>query len=460
MNPRVADLLERVKKKRSYIHDRFNAGRAQGCRPSDVRNVLIIDSASRSGSSFLYFLLSSHPDVLSLNGEESLFERLHGVGIAQKPGDSDHIARDSGVPDETIARVAEDILRDAGSLRWSEAGGAFPRESFIADSAQRLLLQYPEIDFDPEQLHRLCSESLGPMSGGGALFSSRDYWLRLLENLSRASFPVDAGHYDLLQKNGAAPSDKPAPGLAAAAPVAHPPPPFSLYALEDPPFVVPEPRAFPSANGLGAKTLLLKSPSHCYRMWMVRKMFPKARFKFVVLARNPAATVSSLMDGWLSRGFQSHNMEEIAPLDIKGYTRADLAWTRQWWKFDLPPGWADYRAKPLAEVCGLQWLSANEHIRKDIAEKVVEDFIDVRYEALLDRVLLAKELDRVCDFAGIENSFSRSADASRPVMSVTPPAPGKWRKRKDILAPVVSDGKIANMAKALGYAPKDWENWA
>ncbi len=446
MNPRVADLLDRVKKKRSHIHDRFSPRRTRGCRPSDVRNVLVIDSASRSGSSFLYFLLSSHPDVLSLNGEESLFERLHGIGLVQKPEDSDFIAPGPGVPDEALARVAEDILRDAGSLRWSDEGGTFPRVSFIADSAQRLLLQYPEIDFDPDALHRLCSEALGKMSGGGGPFSSRDYWRKLLEELSRAPFPVSSGHYDILRQNGSMPSDEE--------------PPFSLYALEDPPFVIPEPRAFPSDSALPSKTLLLKSPSHCYRMWMVRKMFPNARFKFVALARNPAATISSLMDGWLSRGFQSQNLEDVAPLDIKGYTRADLPWTRKWWKFDLPPGWAGHRAKTLGEVCGLQWLSANEHILKDIVSKVVDDYIPVRYESLLDRAALAKELDRICEFAGIKNLLSRSADASRPVMSVTPPEPGKWRKRKDLLAPIVSGGEIAEMARALGYDPKDWENWA
>jgi hypothetical protein len=442
-----AVLLERARKKRAYIFDRFSPERLNGCRPADVRNILVIDSASRSGSSFLHYLLSKHRDVVSLNGEGSVFERLHGVGFARSAGDSDFIPDDGTVPSETLSLIAEDILKDSGSL--CRDADDFRRVDFLADSVRRLALQYAEVDFDPEKAHEICAQALDGGSAGGPPFPVSDYWRDVLEGLRRASVPADAAHYDLRGSDPTA--DFPDGGNAL-------PPPFSSFSLEDPPFVVPRPRALPSPRDLGSKTLLLKSSADCYHLWMVRRMFPKAHFKFVVLTRNPAGAISGLVDGWLSNGFYSQNLGGLAPLEIEGYSRPDRPWTTKWWNFDLPPGWAEVRTRPIEEVCGLQWSSANAHIRKDIESKTIDDFMTVRYESFLEAASLSKELGRVFAFAGLDGSSVPDGGAP-PVMSVTPPAPQKWRKRKDALAPLVSSGKIAALAREMGYDPKDWENW-
>jgi hypothetical protein len=273
----------------------------------------------------------------------------------------------------------------------------------------------------------------------------------VLEGLRGRSYPVSARHYDLRGSDPAA--DFPEAGNSL-------PPPFSAYALEDLPFVVPQPRALPPPSELGGKTLLLKSSSACYRMGMIKSLFPNARFKFVSLARNPAGAISGLIDGWLSNGFYSQNLEHVAPLDINGYSRESLPWTTKWWKFDLPPGWFEYRARTIEEVCGLQWLSANEHIARDTAAKVLEDVLPVRYEAFLEPRSLSAELSRIFKFAGLGAAPVDDGEAVVPVMAVTPPAPQKWRKRKAALAPLVSGGKIGAMARDLGYDLKDWENWS
>jgi hypothetical protein len=441
---RSSRLLERVKKKRAYVHERYNPGRTRGCGADDVREVLVIDSASRSGSSFLYYLLSHHRNVVSLNGEGSLFDRLHGIALPRTAADSDFIPS-GGVLDKTLARTAEDILKDAGTLsRIGDAEG-WPGDSYAADCVQRLLLQYPEADLEPDVLHDVCAKSLADHSANGARFSSVSFWRELLEALSRARVPVSSRHYDL---HG---------GAGGESEVG--PPPFSVCSLEDPPFIVPEPRVFPSRQQWASKTLLLKSPSYCYRMWTVRRMFPRARFRFVVLVRNPAAAISSLMDGWLSGGFYSHNLEDLADLTIDGYSRSDRPWTKKWWKFDLPPGWAEAAGRPLDEVCALQWRIANEHILRDIQEEVIEEKLVVRYESLLNPTSLAKELQRIAEFAGLENAHFRGDDVSRPIMAVTPPAPGKWRKRKDEIRGVLADSNVSAVARAWGYETGDWEEW-
>ena len=145
-------------------------------------------------------------------------------------------------------------------------------------------------------------------------------------------------------------------------------------------------------------------------------------------------------------------------MEIGGYSRPDRPWTTKWWNFDLPPGWTDVRTSAIEEVCALQWSSANAHIRKDIESKVIGDFMTVRYESFLEPSSLSRELRRIFDFAGLEVSLAPGGVAP-PVMSVTPPAPQKWRKRRDAIAPLVSAGRISGMAREMGYDPKDWENW-
>lgn len=450
MSGKTIDSLESVRRKRSGVFQRFSPDRLNGCAPSDVRNVLVIDAASRSGSSFLHHLLSQHPDVISLNGEGLVFEKLHGLGLAGSADDSDLIP-ESAVSSEAITSIAEDILKDSGSLHGAGTGGGFPEDDYRADCVQRLILQYPEIDFPAEVLFAVCTDALRSSRGKAPGFPAAGYWLEVLRGLRRRSYAVSPAHYDLRGSDPAA--DFPAaPDLLA--------PPFEDICLEEPPFVVPLPRRFPDKGGLSAKTLLLKSSSNCYHMRLVKRMFPKARFKFVVLTRNPAAAVSGLMDGWLSNGFYSRNVGRVGALAIQGYSLDRLPWTKKWWNFDLPPGWADLRAGTLQEVCAHQWASANEHILRDIGDKTVGDHLRVRYESFLDSRSLSRELGKILEFAELGGPTPVDGAASQRVMCVAPPAPQKWRKRKDVIAPLIESRRIAALAAELGYDPAGWEDWS
>lgn len=449
MSERAVDWLESVRRKRSEVFRRFRPGRLNGCSPADVRKVLVIDAASRSGSSFLHHLLSRSPDVVSLNGEGLAFEKLQGLGLAQSEGDSDFIS-EGAVSSAALASIAEDILKDSGSLYGDGPNGGFPEEDYPVDCVQRLILQYPEIDLPPETALAACADALNKFRSKAPLFSAADYWLEVLRELGRRSCAVSPAHYDL---RGSDP--------AADFPATHDltPPPFNDLCLEEPPFVVPQPRRFPAKGRLAAKTLLLKSSSNCYHMRLVKKMFPNARFKFVVLTRNPAGAVNGLMDGWLSNGFYSRNVGRLGALSIRGYSRDRLPWTMKWWNFDLPPGWADLRARTLQEVCALQWSSANEHILRDIGDQTIGDHLFARYESFLDAQSLRRELGKIFEFAGLEGPPPAGAAACRRVMCVAPPAPRKWRKRRDALAPLISSRRIAALAAELGYDPGQWENW-
>ena len=102
--------LRDISQKRRYVYGRYNPDRLYACGPRDVKNVLVIDAASRSGSSFLHSLLARHPDVISLNGEDIVFQKLHGLCAVASAKDSDLLPRDFRPGKDLAAAVAADIL--------------------------------------------------------------------------------------------------------------------------------------------------------------------------------------------------------------------------------------------------------------------------------------------------------------------------------------------------------------
>lgn len=434
-----------IARKRRYVRDKYDPDRLGGSGPFDIKNVLVINAASRSGSSFLHSLLARHPDVISLNGEDIVFQKLHGLCSVASAADSDLLSGNFRPGKALLKNIAEDILLDSGCLYSGR--GHFPRENFLADCVQRFILQWPRPDADPDLLYRLAGETLrrGPRPGPG--FDAARFWNSFLAALSGAGVRPNPYHYDM-------PLDLIARGLPGARPPDGPP---HDECLEEPPFIIPGPRTFPAAAELRGKTLLLKSSSDCYRTGLIKKLFPRARYRFLLLARNPLASVNGLMDGWLSTGFFSRDVGHIAKLGIKGYSEPGKPWSSRWWKFDLPPGWAAYTREPLEEVCAFQWLSAIERILEDSDSGVFGEKRRVRYEDLLSCPSLGHELKKMLDFAGLEG-HDLTAGAARPVMAVTSPGPGKWLKRKRRLLPLCS-GKIKETAARLGYDLEEAEKW-
>lgn len=435
-----------ISQKRRYVSGKYNPDRLYACGPGSIKNVLVIDAASRSGSSFLHSLLSRHPDIISLNGEDIVFQKLHGLCSVASAADSDRLPGDFRPGKTLLDGVAADMLKDSGCLYTGR--GRFPKENFLADCAQRFLLQWPRSGADPDLLYLSAAKTLerGPRPGPG--FETARFWNSFLAALAGAGLRADPGYYDM--PAGAARS-----GYPAARPPYGPPPGWTC--LEEPPFIIPGPRSFPAAGALHGKTLLLKSSSNCYRAAFVKKLFPAARCRFLLLARNPVASINGLMDGWLSRGFFSRDVGSAAKLAIKGYTAPGKPWSSRWWKFDLPPGWAGFAHKPLEEVCAFQWLSANERILKDSASGLLEETLRIKYEDLLAPASLAGELGKILDFAGLKDC-ALAAGAARPIMSVTAPRPGKWLARRELLLPLCS-GKIKDAAAKLGYDPEEAEKW-
>ena len=450
LDEKPKDKLNPIRQKRAYVFSKYLSDPTNGSCVDDIREVLVIISASRSGSSLLYHLLSAHPDVLAPHGEEITLYKLAGLGVIDSVNDSHAIAEGIPLNPAQGTALAFDILRDAG-CPYSAAAADFPVAAYLANSVQRLLLQWPEIDFDCDELYRLAKGALERHLPTSRAFDAAQYWLDLLSNLILQGHPINPYFYDLSPEliKHRHPSIKIPEG-----------PPSSKLCLEEPPFIVPRPRFFPQPSAHLNKCLLLKSSSNCYRTGFMKKLYPKARFSFVYLTRNPAGAINGLMDGWLSNGFYSQNLSDLTTLKIDGYSSPHKPWSQYWWNFDSPPGWIGYVDKPLENVCAFQWRSANEHVIKNIEIGVIDRYFVIKYEDMLNQESLRRLLFKIFDFAQLDpEPILNEFKAPAYVMTVNPPAPKKWMKRRDIIMPALMDSDVISVASNLDYDIKTVERF-
>ncbi len=409
--------------------------------PGMPRRVAVILSASRGGSSLLYRLLSRHPDVYSLGGEETPFCKLWGFQWSGRPGASDAVSSD-GAEAARLRGLAGFMLARSGRA-WS-APEPFPLEAYAGDCAERIIFQWPEKNLAFEELRDEARRLLERPRGGKG-FNAPGFWAELLAALRRAGIVLDGARYDAAL-NGAAREERRAP-------------PFESVCLEEPPFVVPEPRFPLEKADVEGRLLLLKTSADCYRVDLLRALFPRSRILFIHLSRNPAASINGLIDGWLSGGFHSHPAGLVLPLEIGGYTVPEEPWTRTWWKFDLPPGWERFRKAPLPEVAAFQWNSAHRHVLGAMEKAPTGDLLRLCYEDLIEDERFPAALERLARFLGLERGLLPGHRREIPfIMAVKPPAPGKWRKRLAQIEPLLKRPEVRETAAALGYG-ESWEKW-
>ncbi len=435
--------LDAIRQKRAYVFSRYLPDPTHGHRPRDIKNVLVVISASRSGSSLLYHLISGHPAMLAPQGEEITFYKLAGLGLINESGASHAIPYDISIPTAEREALGLDILRDAGRPFNQSVDQHFPADRYLVDSIQRLLLQWPEIDFDCDALYQSARTALDQHLHTQGRFDAQLYWLDLISALIGRGYPINPYFYDLPLEliRRRHPSISPIDG-----------PPCAALCLEEPPFIVPKPKIFPEQTHGTDGSLLLKSSSNCYRLEFMQSLYPNARFSFIYLTRNPAAVINGLMDGWLSNGFYSESVTGFSLLNIGGYSSLQKPWSRHWWNFDSPPGWTDYIDKPLQQVCAFQWCSANKHVIDAIESGTISRYMVIKYENLLNPESMKKELAQALDFARLPRKIMLDGfKAPAPVMAVNPPAARKWIRRAEVILPAIKETSIASVARSLDY---------
>jgi hypothetical protein len=421
-----------------------------------VRDVVVLASSSRGGSSMLLEMLRRSSSLVNLQAEVNPFLAIAGLTWPQSGVDSDRLdAGHAQLTDSRRAAFTRELLLDAtvgdGVPAWTDA----VRARLVADVCWRLVAQWPEEAFDLDEvsgcvreaidrlLAPLASPPLDPMTLDPVALH-----LHVLRAL-RARHPrIDPWFSDVSEAvvQGVFPQER-APTTAPAGSI-----------LEEPPFVFARPRRRPTDDELGRMPLVLKAPSNAYRLPFWEALFPHARVRILHLTRNPAASVNGLVDGWLYRGFHAHRVEE--PLDILGYSDVRPQ-DRRYWKYDLPPGWRAWTHRPLVEVCGMQWRSAHTAVLDHLDANPDTNSHRLRFEDVIGPVERRLDAFRgLCTWLGVPLEgplLDAVIGGLPPIMSTTPPRHRRWFARAEQLAGVLADPAVRGTADRLGYDdPNTW----
>jgi LPS sulfotransferase NodH len=184
--------------------------------------------------------------------------------------------------------------------------------------------------------------------------------------------------------------------------------------------------------------LLEKTPRNALRIPFLRRVFPRATF--VYLHREPAETMSSMLDGWRSGRYVS-------------YPRLP-GWQGLPWSFLLVPQWRTLLAGDLAATVAHQWAMATSILLDDLSAVPTEQRCVVGYADLVADP--CEVIARLCRRLGVR--WDTTVADSLPLSSTTldPPHPDKWRRNEDELAPMLeATATVAARAASVARKPED-----
>jgi hypothetical protein len=415
-----------------------------------VRQVVVLASSSRGGSSVMAEILRNSRHLLHFRAEVNPFLLLSGHCAPESGHNSDLLHAADIVDRATLEHLlAHDLGRHAGTLPDAEAVAAFAQELHW-----RLSLQWPLEHFDAGWVHRQVALTLADLErhhgwAQGTFPEAARFHSLFLCRVRRHHPTVNPWYYDL-----------PPALIRQHCPDAQPSqaPPSELV-LEEPPFVTVSPWRPPSDADLERLPVVIKTPSNVYRLSFLAALFPNAELRVLHLTRNAAASVNGLVDGWRFRGFFAHRVGR--ELDIDGYSSPAHPWSQHWWKFDLPPGWQAWSQRPLAEVCGFQWRSAHRAVLDWLAEHP-SDHIRLPFEHVVgSHSQRLRSFGRLADWLDLpqDPTLDRLVAAGLPpIMATSRPRHRRWYDRAEMLEPVLTRDDTRAIMAELGYGadPSTW----
>ncbi len=404
--------------------------------PAELRKVALVVSASRGGSSALAEWLRTKNGLISLDGELRPLLRLSGI-------DDDHSDSDciGEVEPERIHLLRRLIAGALGAP--ADSGLPFDAEDMIARSSKTIALQWPGL-LDEGRVEDIVRNSLSRIGWSSAAdYDSCRLMVEIIRDLRALDASICPYRYDL-----------PSRLVTTHFPDARRPDgPIERRAHEETPFVLPRLTRPLSRWDIASGTVVIKDPGNAFRARLLRQIFPKAEFRVIHLVRNPAASINGLIDGWNHWNFFSRRLP--GQLSIRGYSDR-FPWGRDWWKFDLPPGWREYRDAPLGHVCGFQWGAVHRAIIDEFSG-MGRSYIRIKFEDFIDQTHRGSALRlQLADWLGIHCPEDQLAPP-REVMVTHPPKPARWRTRAAEIHEYVEFSRRILDARELGYGGADSE---
>ena len=415
---------------------------------SAVREVILVSSSSRSGSSLFVQLLKRSTSFLHGCGEINPSLRLAGLAWPDASCDSDALTgQDAERAGISVfgEHLASEVCSEGPGSAQAPADDAFGERLY-----RRLRLQWPLEAIAIDEVQAAMRDAVRAIETRERRpcdwsIDLAQFHLSILTTLRRRHANINPYYYDLDEAliratvpDLAVPNGPPAPII-----------------IEEPPFILVRPSEHWSSVDLASRPVVLKTPSDAYRYDFLRRAFANARFRILHLTRNPGAAVADLCAGWRYRGFHSHYVG--IELHVPGYSQAGLP-DRGWWKYDLPPGWRSHARGSLEAICAFQWAAAHRAILDHLGSCSLDRY-RVRFEDILLSVTerRADRLDALRDWLGEPSFLADPARGLPPVMTTHPPRLGGWRDGRSTIDPVLADPDVRQVIAALGYAEEaDW----
>ncbi|MGE6650120.1 sulfotransferase [Shewanella colwelliana] len=191
----------------------------------------------------------------------------------------------------------------------------------------------------------------------------------------------------------------------------------------------------PYTPDVGSIRFLEKTPKNSLRIDFLNKVFPDARFIFLV--RDPKENVSSIMQAWRSQRFRTYP-------GLPGWNGD--------WSLLLPKGWQKLKGAPLESVATFQWQQANETIMQSLTKLAPERWQLMSYHELIasPQTAIAK-LTQFCDIP-FDDALQDLCRGPLPFSryTVSKPAPNKW---------VSNFGEIQSMWPQMQSTLKQINTW-
>jgi hypothetical protein len=352
-----------------------------------AREIVLLVSSSRGGSSMLTEILRRVDGVLSLPGEVNAH-----VVIAQLAGGDRDVFR-------------EELARDVGR---PVCDGEIDPSELTADVCWRLAAQWPRLPIDTERAARAVTQAMESVGADHTVAFTRAVLHRVGTDLHPAAYDIgDDGE----------------------------PPPPSEPVVEMTPYVGFRAWRRATPDELRSQPLVIATPRNAYRLEWLAELFPAACVRVLHLTRNPAASVNGLIDGWRSPWFFNVRARERwwkydVPPRWQQLAEANLAQV-------AAEQWRSAHQAVLDTVTGtgMETLRlryedvVGEPARREAAAVALAGFLGVDAGVMRAAVL-----------AGVP-----------PVMATAPPQRRRWSGSDNDLAPALAEPAIWETAAALGY---------